>query len=204
MEPSRYTEAQRAAARHIAGNLQLIACAGSGKTEVVAQRVVNLLRPEADGGAGCTPENIVAFTFTDKAATELEERIPTRCREQLGSVTGLVDMYVGTIHGFCLDLLKSEVPAYMKYEVLNEVQQSLFVDRHSKMSGLTQSTTLDGKPLERYTDTGHYVSALGILREDEAIDRSKLAGNSVVAQLDAYKGLLRGKGCNLCSAAIVT
>lgn len=194
MEQSRYTEAQRAAARHNVGNLQLIACAGSGKTEVVAQRVVNLLRPEAKGGAGCTPENIVAFTFTDRAATELKERIHTRCREQLGSVTGLVDMYVGTIHGFCLDLLKSEVPTYMKYEVLNEVQQSLFVDRHSKMSGLTQSTTLDGKPLKRYTDTGHYVAALGILREDEAIDRSKLAGNSVVAQLDAYKGLLHSKG----------
>src|SRR5690606_31749533 len=141
---SRYTEAQRAAARHNVGNLQLIACAGSGKTEVVAQRVVNLLRPEAKGGAGCTPENIVAFTFTDRAATELKERIHTRCREQLGSVTGPIDLYVGTIHGCCLDLLKSEVPTYMKYEVLNEVQQSLFVDRHSKMSGLTQSTTLDG------------------------------------------------------------
>ena len=37
-------------------------------------------------------------------------------------------MYIGTIHGFCLDLLKSEVPAYLKYEVLNEVQQALFVN----------------------------------------------------------------------------
>ncbi len=194
MEKSRYTDAQRAAARHIAGNLQLIACAGSGKTEVVAQRVVNLLRPTASGGADCMPENLVAFTFTEKAATELKERIHTRCREHLGSVTGLVNMYVGTIHGFCLDLLKSEVPEYMKYEVLNEVQQSLFVDRHSRASGLTQSTTLDAKPLKRYTDTRHYMSALGILREDEAIDPSKLAGNSVVAQLDAYEHLLHGKG----------
>lgn len=194
METSRYTEAQRTAARHIAGNLQLIACAGSGKTEVVAQRVVNLLRAETNGGAGCTPENIVAFTFTDKAATELRERIHTRCREQLGVITGLVDMYVGTIHGFCLDLLKSEVPEYMKYEVLNEVQQSLFVDRHSRTSGLTQGTTLDGKPLKRYTDTRHYVSALSILREDETTDPSKLVGNSIVAQLDAYQRLLRDKG----------
>jgi len=189
----KFTDAQRQAINHVAGNLQLIACAGSGKTEVVAQRVVSLLRPTSEGGGGCTPENIVAFTFTDKAAAELKERIHTRCREQLGSVTGLANMYVGTIHGYCLDLLKSEVPEYMKYEVLNEVQQALFIDRHSKASGLTQSTTLDGKPLKRYTDTGHYIAALNILREDEAVDASKLAGNSVAAHRGTYEQLLHDK-----------
>jgi DNA helicase-2/ATP-dependent DNA helicase PcrA len=129
-----YTAAQIAAINHKRGNLQLIACAGSGKTEVVALRVVNLLRTASDGGGGCKPENLVAFTFTDKAAAELKERIHARCHEHLGTVTGLAEMYVGTIHGYCLELLKSEVPAYMKYDVLNEVQQSLFVDRHSKTS----------------------------------------------------------------------
>ncbi|NDD13221.1 MAG: hypothetical protein EB072_11400 [Betaproteobacteria bacterium] len=84
-----FTPTQRSAIEHISGNLQLIACAGSGKTEVVAQRVVSLLRPHTNGGAGCTPENIVAFTFTDKAAAELKERIHTRCKEQLGAITGL-------------------------------------------------------------------------------------------------------------------
>ena len=121
LDRSLYTPAQLAAIDHLAGNLQLIACAGSGKTEVVAQRVVSLLRPVKDGGAGCKPENIVAFTFTDKAAAELKERIHLRCAEAFGSITGLADMYVGTIHGFCLELLKSEVPSYMKYEVLNVV-----------------------------------------------------------------------------------
>jgi DNA helicase-2/ATP-dependent DNA helicase PcrA len=194
LESSTFTDSQREAISHVSGNLQLIACAGSGKTEVVAQRVVNLLRPVSDGGAGCSPENIVAFTFTDKAAAELKERIHTRCREQLGDITGLANMYVGTIHGFCLDLLKSEVPAYMKYEVLNEVQQALFVDRHSRASGLTQSATLDGKPLKRYTDTRHYISAQAILREDRAVDPSRLSGNSVAGHLGAYEQLLHEKG----------
>ena len=49
----------------VAANLPLIACAGSGKTEVVARRVVHLLRSE---GGGLAPRNIIAFTFTDKAA----------------------------------------------------------------------------------------------------------------------------------------
>lgn len=194
MDRARYTPSQLAAIDHIAGNLQLIACAGSGKTEVVAQRVVSLLRPVAEGGAGCIPENIVAFTFTDKAAAELKERIHSRCREALGSTVGLANMYVGTIHGYCLDLLKSEVPEYMKYEVLNDVQQRLFVDRHSKASGLTQSTTLDGKSLKRYVDTKHYVSALGILREDEPTHPGQLVGNSVVDHLETYERLLHQKG----------
>ncbi|TCJ14935.1 ATP-dependent helicase [Parasulfuritortus cantonensis] len=194
MDKSNFTPAQLEAINHVTGNLQLIACAGSGKTEVVAQRVVNLLRPKISGGAGCFPENIVAFTFTDKAAAELKERIHTRCREALGDVTGLADMYVGTIHGFCLELLKSEVPEYMKYEVLNEVQQSLFVDRHSRASGLTQSTTLTGIALKRYTDTRHYVSSLSILREDKAIDQPKLLGNTVATGLQTYEHLLHDKG----------
>ncbi len=190
----KFTENQRNAIGHISGNLQLIACAGSGKTEVVAQRVVSLLRHLDQGGAGCLPENIVAFTFTDKAAAELKERIHARCGEQLGSITGLANMYVGTIHGYCLELLKSEVPSYMKYEVLNEVQQTLFIDRHSKASGLTQSTTLDGKPLKRFTDTKYFVSCLGILREDDPIDHSQLAGNSVANRVSDYEQLLHQKG----------
>ena len=132
-------------------NLQLIACAGSGKTEVVARRVVHLLTPGRPGTL--EPRNIVAFTFTDKAAAELKERIVTRTREALGEICGMADLFVGTIHAFCLDLLRAEAPEYLKYEVLNEVQQALFVDRHSRKSGLTASTDLQGRPLRRYVDT---------------------------------------------------
>ena len=103
-----FTTDQFAAIVHSKGNLQLIACAGSGKTEVVARRVANLLK--TGKGTGLVPANIVAFTFTDKAAAELKERIVTRCREELGDIIGMAEMYVGTIHGFCLDLLKTEVP----------------------------------------------------------------------------------------------
>jgi DNA helicase II / ATP-dependent DNA helicase PcrA len=194
LNKSTFTGAQLEAINHVAGNLQLIACAGSGKTEVVAQRIVKLLSPTANGGGGCAPENIVAFTYTDKAAAELKERIHTRCHEHLGNIIGLANMYVGTIHGYCLDLLKSEVPAYMKYEVLNEVQQALFIDRHSRTSGLTQSTTLTGVPLKRYTDTKHYEAALGILREDTPLDPAQLAGNSVAGNVPAYEKLLHEKG----------
>ena len=181
------TDTQRQAIKHPGGNLQLIACAGSGKTEVVARRVVHLLTP-GEGG-GLAPRNIIAFTFTDKAAAELKERIITRCREALGEVTGLAEMFVGTIHAFCLELLKSEAPKFLKYEVLNEVQQGLFVDRHCKQSGLTTSSDLAGTALKRYRDTPHYLAALSILREAEPVE-SALNGCSLLNGLDSYRSLL--------------
>ncbi|MBY0276116.1 ATP-dependent helicase [Candidatus Binatia bacterium] len=181
------TDSQRRAIEHTGRNLQLIACAGSGKTEVVARRVVHLLTPgRADSLA---PRNIVAFTFTEKAAAELKERIVTRTRQALGDIPGLAEMFVGTIHAFCLELLKSETPKYLKFEVLNEVQQGLFVDRHSKQSGLTASTDLTGSALKRYRDTQHYIAALSILREAE-LEESSLGGCSIIDGLESYQALL--------------
>jgi DNA helicase II / ATP-dependent DNA helicase PcrA len=49
------TNQQKKAVSHAVGNLQLIACAGSGKTEVVAQHITKLLTEKKDGGGGlCT------------------------------------------------------------------------------------------------------------------------------------------------------
>jgi DNA helicase II / ATP-dependent DNA helicase PcrA len=184
------TGSQQRAIEFGGGNLQLIACAGSGKTEVVARRVVHLLTPGRSDSL--IPANIIAFTFTEKAAAELKDRIHTRTREMLGDVPGMAEMFVGTIHAFCLELLKSESPKYLKYEVLNEVQQGLFVDRHSKQSGLTTSTNLNGTPLKRYRDTPYYISALSILREAE-LDDANLNGCSILDGLKTYGQLLEDR-----------
>lgn len=181
-----FTPNQLEAINHHHSNLQLIACAGSGKTEIVARRVAAILK------TGAKPGNIIAFTYTDKAAAELKERIITRCQEELGSITGMAEMYVGTIHAFCLDLLKTEVPKYLKFDVLNDVQQILFIDRHSQKSGLTRSTDLNGDTLHRYVDTKRYRDALSILREGEP-NVAKLANCSIVSGLADYEDLLDGK-----------
>lgn len=186
------TDAQSAAVQYRGGHLQLIACAGSGKTEVVAQHVTRLLRSVELGGEGLSPRNIVAFTFTEKAAAELKHRISKRALAENPDLIGMAEMYVGTIHGFCLDLLKTEVPEFLKYEVLNEVQQVLFVNRHSARSGLTGTTFADGMALRRYIDTKLYIDALSVLRESR-IDQSKLAGTDVSDGLAAYTELLRVK-----------
>lgn len=56
-----YTPHQLEAANHLDGNLQVIACTGSGKTQVLAQRIVNILKRKGD----VAPRNIVAFTITE-------------------------------------------------------------------------------------------------------------------------------------------
>src|SRR3954454_16164885 len=80
---------QTEAINHAKGNLQLIACAGSGKTEVVAQHITKLLTPASEGGMGLNPSNVVAFTFTEKAAAELKQRALDRCRERLPGLVGM-------------------------------------------------------------------------------------------------------------------
>ena len=182
------TTAQRQAIEHGGRNLQLIACAGSGKTEVVARRIAHLLTMLDDDRL--EPRNIVAFTFTEKAAAELKERIFRRSREAHGGdITGMAEMYVGTIHGFCQDLLQNEVPEYLKYEVLDRNRQQLYINRKSRLTGLTTSTALNGTNLRRWRDTGDYISALAALREDD-VDPQQLRGCSVAEGLEAYRSQL--------------
>lgn len=94
------------AVRYRGGHLQIIAAAGSGKTEVVSQRVVDLL------AEGVPAEAIVAFTFTERAAEELGNRIAHRVEDRLGvmALDRLAELFVGTIHAFCFRLLQQRVP----------------------------------------------------------------------------------------------
>ena len=86
---------QQEAICEIDHNLQIIACAGSGKTEVITRRIANILvnKPEISSS------NIVAFTFTEKAADSMKHRIDIVLRNH--NISENNDMYIGTIHGFC-------------------------------------------------------------------------------------------------------
>jgi DNA helicase-2/ATP-dependent DNA helicase PcrA len=66
------------AMRHRGSHMQIIAAARSGKTDVLSQRIVDLL------AGGVAPQGIVACTFTDRAAAELKERITGASTHRLG------------------------------------------------------------------------------------------------------------------------
>ena len=131
-----YTDAQEAAIACLDEPLQIIACAGSGKTQVISQRIAAILEQP-----GVEPRNVIAFTFTEKAAAELKERMLTLVEEEHGEVIGLAEMYVGTMHGYCLDLVQRLVPETFKFSVLTDITARLLVDRNSKKSGLTTCPT---------------------------------------------------------------
>ena len=90
------TPAQREAVTHVDGPLLVLAAAGSGKTRVITRRVAYMLGQGIGGG------NILALTFTNKAAGEMKERI-----EALVPRSGV---WVGTFHGLCARLLRSYAP----------------------------------------------------------------------------------------------
>ncbi len=89
--------AQRAAVEHVDGPLLILAGAGSGKTRVLTQRIGYLLQ---HGHA--RPWQVMAVTFTNKAAGELKERLATVVGPSGRDVT------VGTFHSICVRLLRRE------------------------------------------------------------------------------------------------
>lgn len=174
-----YTSAQLSAINTLDNNLQIIACAGSGKTQVISQRVVNILKQKPD----IHPANIIAFTYTEKAAAELKTRILRLCKEQLGEVQGLAEMYIGTIHAWCLRVLQDHVYEFQKYNVLDEIKLKLFVDRNFKWIGMQDLGMEWGK------DTGRFVALMGIMREAE-LAPGKQYPDDLLAALRQYEETL--------------
>lgn len=110
--------------------------------------------------------------------------------DEHGDVTGLAEMYIGTMHAFCLNLLQTHVPETFTYGVLTEITQRLFIDRHSRASGLTTCpTSSPGTPvLRRYVHSKLYAQIMSILQEDEV--HLALLPAAVRESVDGYRDLL--------------
>ena len=83
---------------------------------------------------------IVAFTFTERAAEELKNRIERRVEERLGraALDRLGGLFVGTIHAYCFRLLQQHVPRYETYDVLDDNQLTAFLSREASRLAVRQ------------------------------------------------------------------
>jgi DNA helicase-2/ATP-dependent DNA helicase PcrA len=90
-------EKQREAVQHVDGPLMIVAGAGSGKTKVLTTRIAHLMRNGVD------PFNILALTFTNKAAAEMKERI-----EKILGNSEARNLYIGTFHSVFARIMRAE------------------------------------------------------------------------------------------------
>jgi DNA helicase II / ATP-dependent DNA helicase PcrA len=113
---------QAEAVTHDAGPLLIVAGAGTGKTTVITRRIASLIATKR-----CRPEEILALTFTDKAAAEMEERVDTLVPY------GYADVWISTFHAFGDRLLKEnalELGLTPDFRVLNRAEQVIFFRDH--------------------------------------------------------------------------
>ncbi len=124
-------EAQRAAVEFIDGPALVIAGAGSGKTRVLTYKIMHLLH------SGYQPWNILAITFTNKAAKEMKERIAQKIGEEKAA-----SLWMGTFHSIFLKILKVEVAntGYQKNFTIYDA-----ADAKNLVKGILKDMKLDEK-----------------------------------------------------------
>lgn len=166
--------------------IRIIAGAGAGKTETLARKILFYLLYK-----NIEPSEIVAFTFTEKAAQSMKSRIHQRLLE-LGKndlLKKFGEMYVGTIHGYCSKLLQEKF-GMSDFSVLDENQLMAFIIREGYAIGL--NNPLYNKHGSYLNKCKVFISTLGVYYS-ELIDKSSIAPNDVhfITMLERYEDKLR-------------
>ena len=156
-------EPQQKAVVHKKGPLLVIAGAGSGKTRVITTRIINLILNET-----VDPRNIIALTFTNKAAGEMKERIHN-------FVDG-IKPFIGTFHAYCLQLLRinKDLLEYPTFTILDADDQQHLLTTIIKRAGLEKRISA--------TNLAHQISIMKNSMVDQLLPDSKLS-NSLIVQL---------------------
>ena len=171
---------QQEAVKQSEGPLLIIAGAGSGKTRTITHKVAFLIQEK-----GVKPENILAVTFTNKAAEEMKERVATLFGKSL------VFPIISTFHSFSAQLLRrhAETLGYRNNYSICDVEDQLGVYRR-----VYQTLNIDSEQLplrmvqavvSRAKNKGQYASEFKI----ENLDTPN---NQLIAQIfESYQDLLR-------------
>ncbi len=191
---NKLNEKQREAAVHKEGPLLILAGAGSGKTSTMTHRIAYLVREE-----GIRPGNILAVTFTNKAAGEMRERVEAL----VGSTSG---MWILTFHSACLRILRSNAevlgfnkdfvvydPTDQKVVMRNCIKEqnvddkkftvqymlSIISDCKEKALSPQQFLQANGEDFKSKTIFGLYQAYQNVLKKNNAMDFDDLILNTV-------------------------
>ena len=176
------TPEQYAAANDPAREVLCLACAGSGKSRTLAYRIARLL------AEGESPDGIVAFTFTEKAAESIKRRVSQALQKSALDPTVMGAMYIGTIHGFCQQVLGNIDSRYRQFDVLDENRLKLYlISRYYQLGIHTFRERARGKS---YFDTIRQVSDAWKTSNDEMLDFS------AISKQDSELGDLLGRLSN--------
>jgi len=138
---------QLEAVEHGEGPLLIIAGPGSGKTRVLTERIVHLLERTPDLASrdegGVRPENILALTYTDKAAEEMKRRV----RDALPQLDA--HPHISTFHSFCYEVLRKR---HFERALLNKVDVWIFLRRRME--------TLELEFYRKLAEPGAFLHAL--------------------------------------------
>ena len=121
---------QREAVEYINGPLLVLAGAGSGKTRVLTHRICYMIHEK-----GISPWNILAITFTNKAAREMLDRV-----EKLVG-TDANDMWVRTFHSACVRILRRDIDRLgydTRFNIIDTDDQKSLVKECLKELGLEE------------------------------------------------------------------
>jgi DNA helicase-2/ATP-dependent DNA helicase PcrA len=173
--------AQSAAVRHERGPLLVIAGAGSGKTRVLTARVAHLLE------RGVPPEGVLAFTFTNRAAREMRERLEA----ELGPLAAR--LWIGTFHATALRLLRREAPTLglpADFTIYDREDQEGLVRELVREAGLPETVYRTGLVLARISDSKN---ALVAPEEAQRAARSEF-DRTLAGLYERYQRALRRAG----------
>ncbi|MFH2011934.1 MAG: ATP-dependent DNA helicase [Pseudomonadota bacterium] len=119
-------ENQLKAVTHVNGPLLIIAGAGTGKTSAIAYRIANLIENE-----GINPANILALTFSNKAAEEMRERVEGLLNSSHDNI------WISTFHSFCAEVLREnalELGLSPFFKLITEAEQlSMMVENIDRL-----------------------------------------------------------------------
>ena len=122
MSQIRLNENQKKAVEYNEGDLLIIAGAGTGKTAVLTQRIINIIKKEY-----AKPSEILALTFTEKAAQEMQDRVDIEMEY------GYEEPLISTFHSFCDKVLREDgynIGLDGGYSLMSTAQSYIFLRRH--------------------------------------------------------------------------